>query len=71
MEEEGGGGTLQRLNHKSLRMPEEGKAFNVHYPYLQMRNLMHRWEVMASRLLIISSPIILKQCYPLLVGNAN
>lgn len=46
-----GGGKYQRLNHKSLRMPEEDRAFDVHHPYLQMRNLMHRWEVIASRLL--------------------
>ena len=45
------GGKYQRLNHKSLRMPEEDRAFDVHHPYLQMRNLMHRWEVMASKLL--------------------
>lgn len=47
LEEEVGGSTLQRF-----RMPEEdGCAFDVHHPYLQMRNLMHRREVMAWRLL--------------------
>ena len=42
-----GGGKYQRLNHKSLRMPEEDGAFDVHHPYSQMRNQTHRWEVMA------------------------